>query len=87
MDERLARTDRRIDQIGAASAAMSNMTANAVAGASERGRLAVGLGAQGGAGAVSVGYGKRLGDRGSFTLGASFGGGEGSIGAGFGFDL
>jgi hypothetical protein len=49
--------------------------------------MAIGVGAQGGQGAVSIGYGKRLGDRGSFSVGASFGKGESSAGAGFGFDL
>ena len=43
--------------------------------------------AQGGQGAVSIGYGKRIGDRASFSLGASFGSGESSVGGGFGFDL
>ena len=59
----------------------------AAVGGGPRGRMAIGIGTQGGAGAVSIGYGKRLGDRGSFTLGAAFGGGEGSAGAGFGFDF
>jgi hypothetical protein len=49
--------------------------------------MAIGVGAQGGQGAVSIGYGKRIGDRGSFSVGASFGKGESSAGAGFGFDL
>jgi hypothetical protein len=37
--------------------------------------------------AVSIGYGKRIGDRASFSLGASLSSGESSAGAGVGFDL
>ncbi|PZQ31997.1 MAG: adhesin, partial [Stenotrophomonas acidaminiphila] len=44
-------------------------------------------GAQGGEGAVSIGYGKRVGARASFSLGASFSSGESSVGGGFGIDL
>lgn len=66
---------------------MTQMAVNAAIGAGARGRIAVGVGAQGGQGAVSMGYGKRLGDRGSFSIGASFASGESSAGAGFGFDL
>ena len=56
-------------------------------GLTAKGRIAVGVGAQGGQGALSIGYGKRIGDRASFSLGASFASGESSAGAGFGFDL
>ena len=87
VDVRFSQTDRRISQIGAMGSAMTNMTANAANGSGPNGRIAIGVGTQAGAQAVSIGYGKRLGDRGSFTLGASFGGGEKSAGAGFGFDL
>ena len=55
--------------------------------ASQKGRIAIGVGAQGSEGAVSIGYGKRIGDRASFSFGASFSSGESSAGAGFGFDL
>ena len=67
--------------------AMTQMSVNAALANSPRGRIAVGIGSQGGQGAVSIGYGKRVGDRGSFSLGASFASGESSAGAGFGFDL
>lgn len=87
IDHRFAQTDRRIDRIGAMGSAMTQMAVNAAISNSPRGRVAIGVGAQGGQGAVSIGYGKRIGDRGSFSVGASFGSGESSAGAGFGFDL
>ena len=87
VDRRFAQTDRRIDQIGAMGSAMTHMAVNAANGNSSKGRIAIGVGAQGSQGAVSIGYGKRIGDRGSFSLGASFSSGESSVGGGFGFDL
>ena len=87
VDRRFAQTDRRIDQIGAMGSAMTHMAVNAANGDSAKGRIALGVGAQGGQGAVSIGYGKRIGDRGSFSFGASFASGESSVGGGFGFDL
>ncbi|HJR73874.1 MAG TPA: YadA-like family protein, partial [Luteimonas sp.] len=44
-------------------------------------------GAQGGARAAAIGYGRRIGDRATFSLGGAFSGGEKSVNAGFGFDL
>jgi hypothetical protein len=87
VDKRFAQTDRRIDRIGAMGSAMTHMAVNAANGSSVKGRFAVGVGAQGNQGAVSIGYGKRVGTRGSFTVGGSYSGGETSAGAGFGFDL
>ena len=87
LDQRFAHTDRRIDRTGAMGTAMTHMAVNAANGTGAKGRLAVGVGAQGGEGAVSIGYGKRIGGRGSFSLGAAFGKGEQAAGAGFGFDL
>ena len=87
VDRRFAQTDRRIDQIGAMGSAMTHMAVNAANGNSSKGRIAIGVGTQGSQGAVSIGYGKRIGDRGSFSLGASFSSGESSVGGGFGFDL
>ena len=87
VDRRFAQTDKRIDQIGAMGSAMTHMAVNAANGTSDKGRLAIGVGAQGSQGAVSIGYGKRVGERGSFSLGASFANGESSVGGGFGFDL
>ena len=87
VDKRFVQTDRRIDQIGAMGSAMTHMAVNAANGSSNKGRIAIGVGTQGSQGAVSIGYGKRIGDRASFSLGASFSSGESSAGAGFGFDL
>ena len=85
-ERRFSQVDRRIDKIGAMGTAMTQMAVNAASGSSQRGRLALGVGTQGGQGAVSIGYGKRLG-RGSLSIGASFANGESSAGAGFGIDL
>lgn len=87
VDRRFAQTDKRIDQIGAMGSAMTHMAVNAAIGTSDKGRMAIGVGAQGSQGAVSIGYGKRLGERASFSLGASFSSGESSVGGGFGLDL
>lgn len=53
--------------------AKTHMTVNAAIGSSAKDRIAMGVGTQGGEGAVSIGYGKRIGDRGSFSRGAGFG--------------
>ena len=87
VDARFAQTDTRINRIGAMGTAMTQMAVNAAIGASPRGRLAVGVGTQGGQGAISIGYGRRVGSTGSFSIGASFASGESSVGAGFGIDL
>jgi autotransporter adhesin len=87
MDVRLAKTDRRIDRIGAMGSAMTHMAVNAANGGSMGGRVAIGIGGQGSQGAVSIGYGKRIGTRASFSFGGSYSGGETTAGAGFGFDL
>src|SRR3546814_12334189 len=68
------------------SAAMLNMAINAAGTQSERGRIAIGAGFQGGERGLSVGYGKRIG-RASFSLGGAFSGSDRSVGAGFGIDL
>jgi len=67
--------------------AMLNMAINAAGGTSERGRIAVGAGFQGGERALSVGYGRRVSQRVSFSLGGAFSGSEKSAGVGFGLDL
>ena len=84
---RLDRTDRRIDRSGAMNTAMSQMTANAAGARSSRGRIAVGAGEQNGKAALSIGYGRLVGDRASLTLGAAFSGSDSSAGIGMGFDL
>jgi hypothetical protein len=69
------------------SSAMMNMAINAAGAQTPRGRISVGAGFQGGEQALSVGYGKRIGNRGSFSLGGAFSSGEKSAGIGFGLDL
>jgi len=85
--DRFGDQDRRISRVGAMSAAMVHMTANAANGSSPRGRIAVGAGFQGGEQALSIGYGRRIGDRASLTLGGAFSDSENSAGIGFGLDL
>ena len=87
ISHRMHRMDRRIDRQGAMGAAMLNMAINAAGGRTERGRLAVGAGTQGGREAVSIGYGRSIGQRASFSLGTAFSGSERSAGIGFGIDL
>jgi hypothetical protein len=87
VEKRLAGTDRRIDRQGAMSSAMLNMAINAAGTQSERGRIAIGAGWQGGQSALSIGYGKRIGKSGSFSLGGAISRGEKSAGVGFGIDL
>lgn len=83
-DDTLAVGDRRIDRQGAISSAMLNMAINA---AGSRSRVAVGAGFQNVEQALSVGYGRRIGERGSFSVGGAFSGSERSAGIGAGFDL
>lgn len=88
VDQRFGQMDRQINRGNAMSAALAGMSANAVAGANgTRGRIAVGVGLQGGERAMSVGYGKRVGDRVTFSLGGAFSGSEKAVNAGFGMDL
>lgn len=84
---RFAHTDRRIDRQGAMGSAMLNMAINASGTQSRAGRVAVGVGWQGGESALSIGYGKRFGKTGSFSLGGAISHGEKSAGMGVGFDL
>src|SRR3546814_10505790 len=75
VDRRLHQQDRRIDRMGAMSAAMLNMAINAAGTQSERGRIAIGAGFQGGERGLSVGYGKRIG-RASLSLGGALSGSD-----------
>ncbi|MGY1410828.1 MULTISPECIES: YadA-like family protein [unclassified Luteimonas] len=47
----------------------------------------MGAGFNGGEQALSIGYGKRIGQRASFPVGGAFSGGERSGGIGLGIDL
>ena len=87
VDRRFQQQDRRIDKQGSMSSAMLNMAINAAGSQSPRGRVAAGVGFQGGERALSVGYAKRIGARASFSLGGAFSGSEKSAGMGFGVDL
>jgi autotransporter adhesin len=87
VDGRFRQQDRRIDKQGSMSSAMLNMAMNAAGSQSPRGRIAAGVGFQGGERALSVGYAKRIGARASFSLGGAFSGSEKSAGVGFGVDL
>jgi autotransporter adhesin len=87
VDRRFQQQDRRIDKQGSMSSAMLNMAMNASGSQSPRGRVAAGVGFQGGERALSVGYAKRIGERVSFSLGGAFSGSEKSAGMGFGVDL
>ncbi len=86
MSDQFTGVNRRINDMGAMSAASTQMAINA-AGASEKGRVAAGVGYQDGRSAISVGYGKQLGDRMRFSVGATSSGSQTSVGAGFGMDL
>jgi autotransporter adhesin len=87
IDRRLGRQERRLDRQGAMSSAMMNMALNAAGSRSPRGRIAVGAGWQNGQNALSIGYGKQIGERASFSFGGAFSGDDRSAGAGFGIDL
>jgi hypothetical protein len=87
IDRRLGQQDRRIDRQGAMSSAMMNMAINAAGSRSPRGRIAAGAGWQNGEKALSIGYGKQVGERASFSLGGAFSGSDRSAGVGFGVDL
>lgn len=87
LESRMGAQDIRISRLGALSAAMTQMTANAMGTQSARGRLSVGAGWYGGEKALSVGYGRKLGTRLSMTLGGAFSASERSAGVGFGVDL
>jgi len=87
LDRRMGQQDRRIDRQGAMGSAMMNMALNAAGSRSLRGRVAVGAGWQNGQQALSVGYGKQVGERASFSVGGAFSGNDRSAGVGFGIDL
>jgi len=87
MNDRFVQQDERISRNGAISAAMMQMAGNSAYAKPGRGRLAVGMGFQDGESALSVGYGRRIGDNVSFSLGGAFSSDERSAGVGFGVDL
>ena len=84
VDLRFDQTDARIDRSGAMQTAMAQMTASA-AGVRTVNRMEVGVGAQNGKAALSLGYQRALGDKAALTIGAAFSGNERSAGVGYGF--
>ena len=84
VDRRFVQTDARIDRSGAMQTAMAQMTASA-AGIRTLNRMAVGVGAQNGKTALSIGYQRAIGERAAFTIGGAFSGDERSAGVGYGF--
>jgi hypothetical protein len=84
MDLRFARTDERIDRMGAMSGAMAAAAMN-TAGLPGRNRVGVGFSAQNGRAAMAVGYQRLVTPNASVSLGGAFSAGEGSISAGAGF--
>jgi autotransporter adhesin len=85
IDRRIDRQDKRIDGLGAMTAAMAQMSAGAAAVQRDN-RVAAGIGTQNGETALALGYQRSLRAGGAaLTLGAAFTGDDASIGAGVGF--
>ncbi|MEI2454679.1 MULTISPECIES: YadA-like family protein [Lysobacter] len=84
MNWRFHKQDRRIDKLGAMTAAMVQMSASA-SGLNTPNRIAVGAGFQGGQQALSIGYQRAISDRATVTLGGAFSDSESSAGVGVGF--
>ena len=79
--------DRRIDRMGAMSAAGTQMAINAAGVQPGRGRIAAGVGFQNGEKAMAIGYAKAINERARFSIGGTFSSSDGSVGVGFGYDL
>ncbi len=84
MDLRFARTDKRIDQIGAMSGAMTSAAIN-TAGLPGQNRVGVGVGVQNGRSAVAISYQRLVRPNASVSLTGAFSSGESSVSAGAGF--
>ncbi|WP_447900723.1 YadA-like family protein [Stenotrophomonas sepilia] len=84
-NNRFRSVDRRIDRMGAISAAYAGMAIN-TAGLSGDNRLGAGVGSQNGRTALAVGYQRIIGERknASLSLGGAFSGSDRSISAGAG---
>ena len=80
---RMQKQDRRIDNLGALSSAMTGMTAN-VSGLKTEHRLGVGTGVYNGQVALAIGYQRRLGDRMTVSVGVASTGSETTANAGLG---
>lgn len=85
-DGRFNQLDKRLDRMGAISAAYAGMAIN-TAGLSGDNRLGAGIGSQNGRSALAVGYQRILGEKKnvSVSLGGAFSGSDQSVSAGAGF--
>lgn len=85
-DGRFNAMDKRLDRMGAISAAYAGMAIN-TAGLSGNNRLGAGVGSQNGRSALAVGYQRILGEKKnvSVSLGGAFSGSDQSVSAGAGF--
>lgn len=85
-DSRLHAVDKRIDRMGAISAAYAGMAIN-TAGLAGDNRVGAGIGSQNGRSALAVGYQRILGEQKniSVSLGGAFSGSDQSVSAGAGF--
>ncbi|NIJ69958.1 ESPR-type extended signal peptide-containing protein [Xanthomonas sp. 60] len=85
-NSRFQAVDKRIDRMGAISAAYAGMALN-TAGLSGDNRVGAGVGAQNGRTALAVGYQRILGEKKnvSVSLGGAFSGSDQSVSAGAGF--
>ncbi|HZV39327.1 MAG TPA: YadA-like family protein, partial [Pseudoxanthomonas sp.] len=84
VDQRFARTDARIDRMGALGSAMAAAAVNTT-GLPGRNRVGVGFGAQGGHSAMAVSYQRLVRSNASVSIGGAFSGNERSVSAGAGF--
>jgi trimeric autotransporter adhesin len=86
-DQQIAGLNKRLDRVGAASMASAQMAASfAGQDPNNHNRLAVGVGSQGGDGALSVGYQHvAAGGHLAWNIGATISGPERSIGAGLSY--
>jgi len=86
VDDRFHAVDISVARTGAMATAMSQM-GTASAGASGNGRLAAGVGYQGGQKALAVGYATQIGDRVHVNFGGAVTSGARTVGGGIGVDL
>lgn len=84
VDQRFARTDARIDRMGALGGAMAAAALN-TAGLPGQNRVGVGFGMQGGRSAMAVSYQRLVRPNASVSIGGAFSGNENSVSAGAGF--
>ncbi|HWU71758.1 MAG TPA: YadA-like family protein, partial [Pseudoxanthomonas sp.] len=84
VEQRFAKTDARIDRMGAMGGAMSAAAMN-TAGLPGQNRVGVGFGMQGGRSAMAVNYQRLVRSNASVSIGGAISGDESSISAGAGF--